>query len=88
MTGSSERERIQRQSSSPSVPGEHHVEHDEVGPVALEELARAVAVVRLERLVARPFEIAHDHLAHDRLVVDHQNRCHPRIVARSLVTRG
>ena len=54
----------------------HHVEDDEVGRVALEQLARAVAVGGLERPVALPLEVADDDLADRRLVVDDENGGH------------
>jgi D-alanyl-D-alanine carboxypeptidase/D-alanyl-D-alanine-endopeptidase (penicillin-binding protein 4) len=64
----------------PVGAGQHDVEHDEVGQLALEQLAGTVAVGGLERAVAVALEIAHDDLAHDRLVVDHEDRRHARIV--------
>ena len=76
ITGRRERERIQRQSSSPSVPGSMTIEHDEIRRVALEQLPRAVSVRRLERLEAVALEVADDDLADRRLVVDDEDLGH------------
>ena len=69
----------------PVGAGQHHVEHDEVRRIALEQLARAVAVRRLERPVALALEVADDDLAHDRLVVDDEDGRHVRIVTAAIV---
>ena len=66
---------------------EHHVEHDEVGRLLLEQLARAVAVVGLERRVALALEVAHDDLAHDRLVVDDEDGGHGAHCGDGSITR-
>ena len=50
ITGKSPRGRIHRQSASPSIPGKHYVEHDELRRRLLDERARRVAVARDERL--------------------------------------
>ena len=76
ITGRSERLRIQRQSSSPSVPGQHHVEHDERRVGGLDQLAGAVAVAGLERREAVALQVADDHVADDRLVVDDEDGRH------------
>jgi len=59
--------------------------------LALEEGTGVVAIVRLERLVALPLEIADDDLAHDRFVVDDEDGGHSVIVqarARARQTSG
>ena len=67
---------------------EHHVEDDEVGLGALDRVAGGVAVARLERPVPFAGEVADDHLANDRLVVDHENGRHRRILLRRALRRG
>ena len=71
ITGSSERERIQRQSSSPSVPGSITSSTTRSG-FWLSSMIRALAVAGLQRRVAIALEIADDDLADDRLGVHHQ----------------
>ena len=81
ITGRSPRERIHRHRAQPVGAGQHHVEHDEVGWTAFDQLARRVAVAGLERVEAVALEVASDDVAHDRLVVDDQHRRHRIIVA-------
>ena len=68
--------------------GQHDVEHDEVGRLALDERAGVVAVVRLERRVPLALEVAHDDLAHDRLVVDDEDGGHGPHGACGVITHG
>ena len=82
ITGSSERARIQRQRASPSVPGEHQVEHDQARRLALEQVARRLAVARLQRPVPLLLQVADDDVANDRLVVDDENGAHRLIVGQ------
>ena len=65
----------------PVGAGQHHVEDDEVGWAAFDQLPRGVAVARLDRVKAVALEVAGDNVAHDRLVVDDQHRRHRIIVA-------
>ena len=44
-------------------------------PVSISR-ARVVAVARLERREAVALQVADDHVAHDRLVVDDEDGCH------------
>ena len=60
--------------------GKHQVEHDEVGPLGLDQLARAVAVGRLQGAVPVALQVRDDDLADRRLVVDDENSGHARIV--------
>jgi hypothetical protein len=60
----------------PVGSGQHHVEDDQVRRIALEETARVVAVRRLDRPEAVALEVPHHHIAHIRVVVDHQHRRH------------
>ena len=68
--------------------GQHDVEHHEVGRLALDERTGVVAVVRLERRVALALEVAHDDLAHDRLVVDDEDGGHGPHGACAVITHG
>jgi len=47
-----------------------------LGLSPFEKLARLVAIRRLQRVIARSLEITDDDLAHYRLVVDNEDRCH------------
>ena len=55
------------------MPGQHQVEHDEVGPLLAGELDRARAVAGDARVVARALEVARDDLGDRRLVVDDEH---------------
>jgi hypothetical protein len=55
--------------------------------VLLDEFARSVTVPRFQRRVALALQVAHDDLAHDRLVVDDENGCHDRIVVHADLRR-
>ena len=86
ITGSSERARISAE-LEPVDPWEHDVEDDEVGRILLEEPARGASVLGLLRRIAGSLEIADRDVAHDRLVVDHENGRHRHIV-RARPCRG
>ena len=60
---------------------QHHVEDDELRLAPLDQLARRVAVAGDERLEPVPAQIPDDDVADDRLVVDHEDGGHGRIVA-------
>ena len=83
ITGRRERDRIQRQSSSPSVPGSMTSSTTRSGGSRFEQLARPVSVRRLERLEAVAFQVADDDLADRRLVVDDENLGHDRIMSEA-----
>ena len=88
ITGSSERERIQRQSSSPSVPGSITSSTTRSGDARSTSVAGVVAVAGLERRVPLALEVADDDLADDRLVVDDENGGHGLDSACFLITTG
>ena len=60
----------------PVQAGQHQIQHNQVGPLRLGELARLLAVARLERPVAVAAQVADDDLTHDWLVVDDQDGLH------------
>ena len=83
ITGRSPRERIQRQSESPSVPGSIRSSTTSSRIVRVDERPRGVAVAGLERVVTLPAEVADEDVADEGLVVDdedggHGRHCHPR----------
>ena len=80
--------RIQRQSSSPSMPGSITSSTTRSGRLALEQRARVVAVACLERRVPLALEVADDDLADDRLVVDDENGGHALDRACFRITPG
>src|SRR5205823_7355321 len=59
----------------------HHVQHDQRRRVPLEQPLRLVAAGGLERPITVALEVAYDHVAHDRLIIDHKDRGHIRIVS-------
>src|SRR3954453_204669 len=59
---------------------EHHVQHDQVYGLLLQHRSRRRAVVGLERRMPFPLQVAHDHFADDRLVVDYEDGGHRRIM--------
>ena len=73
MIGTALRLRSRRQTSSPSMLRQHHVEHDEVERLLVEALQRLAPVGRLDDLVALlPQRVGEQRL--DRLlVVDEQD---------------
>ena len=83
ITGRSPRERIQRQSERPSVPGSMTSSTTSSGSRGCDQRSRRVAVAGLERVEAVAPEVADDDVANDRLVVDdensgHRSHCHSR----------
>ena len=76
ITGSSDVDRIQRQSSSPSVPGSITSSTTRSGRRSSEHVACGFAVTCLERAVPLALEIADDDLAHDGLIVDDEHGLH------------
>jgi len=60
----------------PVRAGKHHVEHDEVGSTALDDRSCGIPVGRLECVEAVALQVAHDDVAHDRLVVDDEDGGH------------
>ena len=81
ITGSSPRERIQRQSASPSIPGSITSSTTRCGDPVSISFRAVVAVGGLERLEPVALEVADDDVADDRLVVDdedggHRRHCH------------
>ena len=77
ITGTCENERSPAADREPVQAGQHQVQHDQIGPLGLGELARLLAVARLERPVAVAVQVADDDLAHDWLIVDDQDGLHP-----------
>src|SRR5262245_7225843 len=67
----------------PVGAGQHQVENDETGPLALQELARGVPVSGLERRVTLTAQVLDDHMADRRLSVDDQDSLHSPILRRS-----
>lgn len=57
----------------PVDPGEHHVEHDQVGTMQPREAEGLRAVARLVGLIAGPLHVATDDLDDRRLVADDQH---------------
>ena len=57
--------------------GKHQVENDQAGRVLQQSRSRRREVRRFHGLVAVALEVAHDHLTHDRLVVDDEDGGHP-----------
>jgi len=72
----------------PVGAGKHHVEDDELRRGPLDELAGAVPVRGDERVEPVSLQVANDHVPHDRLVVDHEDGCHHRIVAHGPGAQG
>ena len=90
ITGSSERSRIQPHRAEPVRSRQHQVEHDQARRLALEEVARRLAVAGLQRPVSLLLQVADDDVANDRLVVDDENSSHRLIVQswRGQVLKG
>ena len=88
ITGSSELERIQRQSSRPSVPGSITSSTTRSGSERSSASRAASPSAGLERPVPLALEVADDDLAHDRLVVDDEDGCHGRNCAQPIVAPG
>jgi hypothetical protein len=57
----------------PIDPGKHHVEHDQRRWFALEQTLSLIAARRFDGSEAVALEVPHDHVAHDRLVVNHEH---------------
>jgi hypothetical protein len=68
-------------------PRKHEIEDDEVGRLALDQLAGAISVRGLERREAVALEVPDHDLADRRLVVDNENLRHGRKSERSSVKR-
>ncbi len=81
ITGSSERARIQRQSSSPSTPGSMTSSTTRSGGSCSSSHLGRPTVSGLARRVAGAFEVAHGDLAHDGLVVHDEDGRHAHIVS-------
>ena len=73
MIGTSPVGRSRRHTSRPSMPGQHQVEHDQVGGRLAHEPQRRLAVGGLDHLVPVGAEVGHHDLAHGRVVVDDQH---------------
>ena len=74
----------------PADPGQHQVEHDELGPLAFGGRERLLAVVGDARVVSRALQVARDDLGDRLLVVDDEHsrtplavQVHPGIVPLS-----
>ena len=76
ITGTCENGRRPAADREPIEARQHQIEHDEVRPLRLSELARPDAVAGLERPVAVAPQVADDDLPHDRLVVHDQDGLH------------
>ena len=63
-------------------PREREVEHDEGGVSRLEGLHGRVAVAGLGHREHGPAQVAAEHLAHERVVVDDEHGGHPRRVGQ------
>ena len=68
----------------PVDPGQHHVEDDQRRGIAVEQELGLVAACRLQGAEAVAPQVADNHVAHDRFVVDNQNRRHLPIVGRRI----
>src|SRR5262245_20902697 len=64
----------------PADAGQHHIQDHQRGWVAFQQSPRLVAAGGLKRPATVALEVAHDHVAHDRLVIDHEDGGHERIV--------
>ena len=56
------------------MPGQHQVQHDEVGAPSRIGAQRRLAVAGLDDLVAGRSQVGGHHLAHGGVVVDHEHR--------------
>ena len=87
ITGSSERLRIQRQSSSPSMPGSIRSSTTSVGGSCSTSSRARSPSAGLERAITLALEIAADDLTDDRLVVDDEDGRHVRSQAHECYGR-
>ena len=86
-----QRARIARQSSSPPMPGQHHVEHDEMRRLALDERGHLAAVAGRDDAEAVAGEVLPDDVPDGGLVVDDEHgarRLHTAIVAARTLRSG
>ena len=57
------------------MPGQHQVEHDEVGLALLHAAQRLLPVGGLDHLVPVGPQVGHHHLADGVVVVNHEHEC-------------